>query len=89
MLFGENKKQTKRTPAIITAILGLKVCGMVCTMSTITQPHRKFSNLPVRTAHTVVAKSFENYTNINFHQVRCLSLYDGNLHILQNVMKSD
>uniref|UniRef100_A0A8C8GN94 Upstream stimulatory factor 1 n=1 Tax=Oncorhynchus tshawytscha TaxID=74940 RepID=A0A8C8GN94_ONCTS len=31
----------------------------------------------------------ENDTNINFHNVFCLSLYDGNLHILQNVMKSD
>uniref|UniRef100_A0A8C7KK41 Upstream stimulatory factor 1 n=1 Tax=Oncorhynchus kisutch TaxID=8019 RepID=A0A8C7KK41_ONCKI len=31
----------------------------------------------------------ENDTNINFHKVFCLSLYDGNLHILQNVMKSD
>uniref|UniRef100_A0A4W5MPH7 Pleckstrin homology domain containing M3 n=1 Tax=Hucho hucho TaxID=62062 RepID=A0A4W5MPH7_9TELE len=38
---------------------------------------------------TVVAKGFENETNINFHKVCCLSLYDGNLHILQNVMKSD
>jgi hypothetical protein len=38
---------------------------------------------------TVVAKSFENDTNINFHKVCCLSLYDDTLHILQNVMKSD
>ena len=38
---------------------------------------------------TVVAKSFENDTNINFHKVCCLSLYDDNLHILQDVMKSD
>jgi hypothetical protein len=38
---------------------------------------------------TVLAKSFENDTNINFHKVCCLSLYEGNLHILQNVMKSD
>ena len=38
---------------------------------------------------TVVTKSFENDTNIYFHKVCCLSLYDGNLHILQNVMKSD
>ena len=41
--------------------------------------HRTF--IPLQS--TVVAKSFENDTNINFH----LSLYDGNLHILQNVMK--
>uniref|UniRef100_A0A4W5K649 26S proteasome regulatory subunit 10B n=1 Tax=Hucho hucho TaxID=62062 RepID=A0A4W5K649_9TELE len=34
---------------------------------------------------TVVAKSFENDTNINFQKVCCLSLYDGNLHILQNL----
>ena len=39
--------------------------------------------------YTFVAKSFENDTNIHFHKVCCLSLYDGNLHILQNVMKSD
>ena len=38
---------------------------------------------------TVMAKSFENDTIINFHKVCCLSVYDGNLHILQNVMKSD
>ena len=38
---------------------------------------------------TVVAKSFENDTNIHFHKVCCLSLYDGNLQILQNVIKSD
>ena len=38
---------------------------------------------------TVVAKSLENDTNINFHKDCCLSLYDGNFHILQNVMKSD
>lgn len=31
---------------------------------------------------TVVAKSFENDTNINFDQICCL--YDGSLHILQN-----
>ena len=37
---------------------------------------------------TVVAQSFENDTNMNFHKVCCLSLCDGNLHILQNVMKS-
>jgi hypothetical protein len=36
-----------------------------------------------------MAKSSENDTNMNFHKVCCLSLYDGNLHILQNVMKSD
>ena len=34
------------------------------------------------------SKSFENDTNINFHKVCCLSLYDGHLHIL-HVMKSD
>lgn len=34
-------------------------------------------------------KGFENDTKINFHNVCCLSLYDGILHILQNVMKSD
>uniref|UniRef100_A0A8C7I6G5 SID1 transmembrane family member 2 n=1 Tax=Oncorhynchus kisutch TaxID=8019 RepID=A0A8C7I6G5_ONCKI len=38
---------------------------------------------------TVVAKGFENDTNMNVHKVCCISLYDGNLHILQNVMKSD
>ena len=38
---------------------------------------------------TVMAKSFENGTNISFHKVCCLSLYDGNLHILHNFMKSD
>ena len=38
---------------------------------------------------TVMAKRFENDTNIYFHKVCSLSLYDGNLHILQNVMKSD
>ena len=43
----------------------------------------------IYTVCTVVAKSFENDTNINFHKFCCLSLYDGNLHILQNVMKSD
>jgi hypothetical protein len=38
---------------------------------------------------TVMAKCFENDINIDFHKVCCLSLHDGNLHILQNVMKSD
>ena len=42
----------------------------------------------VQKSNTVVAKSFEN-ENINVHKVCCLTLYDGNLHILQNDMKSD
>lgn len=34
MLFGEHQKQNKN------AILGLKVCGTTCAMSTTTQPHQ-------------------------------------------------
>ena len=38
---------------------------------------------------TVVANGFENDTNIHFQRLCCLSLYDGNVHILHNVMKSN
>lgn len=38
---------------------------------------------------TVVARSFENDININFHKICCLRFYDGNLHILRNVLKRD
>uniref|UniRef100_A0A8C1P4Q5 SUZ12 polycomb repressive complex 2 subunit b n=1 Tax=Cyprinus carpio TaxID=7962 RepID=A0A8C1P4Q5_CYPCA len=37
----------------------------------------------------VMKNGFENDTNINFHKVCCLSFYEGKLHIVQNVMKSD
>ena len=66
----------------------LKTFGHDCTylpQLSRTPAHRLGTGTPC----TVVVKSFENDTNIHFHKVCYLSLYDGNLHILQNVMKSD
>ena len=51
--------------------------------------HRRIIYLYLSLTHRQSWPKDLRMTHIHFHKVCCLSLYDGNLNILQNVMKSD